>query len=345
MKIKTLVSVILVCQIISVSTSRAEESSQPDRWQATEHFLQQKNAHSMVVLHKGKVVYDYGKIAQPLLVHSIRKAVLNGLFGLYVKKGQIDLNATLAELDIDDNNPLSETEKSATIRQLMQSRSGVYHPATAETVNMASQRPARGAHEPGEAYYYNNWSFNVLGHIFTQLTGKGVLETTLSELAELTGMQDTGLPIATFINPDDNVSISHLNGFYQFEPEHSKYGAYHMRLSARDLAAYGQWMLDNLQGRSNDLPANWVAESSRLHSVTNAKYNLGYGLLWNVVKAKQTGNANSFYHTGLGVHALAVYPNSELVFVYRVNTEQPGFNRDYVMPQLAGLVHRAVLSG
>ena len=283
MKINALLSLILFSHLFVLVNRCAAEEGNSDPWQQTEQFLQQKSAHSMVVLHKGEMVYQYGDITQPLLVHSIRKALLNGLYGLYVKKGVIDLDTTLAELGIDDNDELTETEKSATIRQLMQSRSGVYHPATAETVNMAAERPSRGSHQPGEAYYYNNWSFNVLGHIFSRLTGKGVLETTFSELAELTGMQDTGLAIKTFINPKDNIAIEALNGFYQFEPQHSRYSAYHMRLSARDLAAYGQWMLDNLQGRSDDLPPDWVGESTQMHSVINARYKLGYGMLWSVV--------------------------------------------------------------
>jgi hypothetical protein len=29
----------------------------------------------------------------------------------------------------------------------------------------------------------------------------------------------------------------------------------------------------------------------------------------------------SFYHTGLGIHMLAIYPNSKMVLVHRVDTE------------------------
>ena len=31
---------------------------------------------------------------------------------------------------------------------------------------------------------------------------------------------------------------------------------------------------------------------------------------------------NSFYHTGLGIHMLGIYPDSKLVMVHRVNTEE-----------------------
>ena len=33
-------------------------------------------------------------------------------------------------------------------------------------------------------------------------------------------------------------------------------------------------------------------------------------------------SSNSFYHTGTGVHMLAVYPTSKMVLVHRVDTEK-----------------------
>ena len=207
---------------------------------------------------------------------------------------------------------------------------------------MLSNKPARYSHDPGDHYYYNNWSFNALGAIFTQLTGKGVLEATFTELAEHTGMQDVDLPIGHVRDEEDIDDLSKLNGFYQLESDKSRFPAYHMRLSTRDLAAYGQWMLDNLKGENIDLPADWVVLSSTAYSVTNRKYNLGYGLLWYVSGARQPGNFNSFYHTGLGAHLLGIYPNNDLVIVHRVNTEEPGFSRDYLVPRLVPLVHKAI---
>lgn len=85
----------------------------------------------------------------------------------------IDLNKTLADLGIDDTSALTATEKTATVRQLLQARSGVYHPAAYGMAVMKELRPQRGSHTAGSFWYYN-WDFNTLGAIYQKLNGKDV---------------------------------------------------------------------------------------------------------------------------------------------------------------------------
>ena len=64
-------------------------------------------------------------------------------------EGRIDLSATLESLGIDDNEPsLTAIEKKATLRDLIEARSGVYHSALYETPGMKAARPQRGSHAP-----------------------------------------------------------------------------------------------------------------------------------------------------------------------------------------------------
>ena len=89
------------------------------------------------------------------------------MIGIAVSERKIDLNDTLAKLHIDDSPPsLSAEEKRATVRQLLQARSGVYHVANYETEGERNLRPERGSHAPGTFWYYNNWDFNALGAIY-----------------------------------------------------------------------------------------------------------------------------------------------------------------------------------
>jgi len=44
---------------------------------------------------------------------------------------------------------LTEPEKQATVRDLLEARSGVYHTAYYETQEMYETRPARGGRPPG----------------------------------------------------------------------------------------------------------------------------------------------------------------------------------------------------
>src|SRR5215471_18159377 len=61
------------------------------------------------------------------------KSLLSALYGNYVRNGRIQLDKTLEQLGIDDDPPLTPDEKKATLRMVLQSRSGVYHTFVAGT--------------------------------------------------------------------------------------------------------------------------------------------------------------------------------------------------------------------
>jgi len=185
-----------------------------------ENYAEQIGSAAVMVLYEGKVFFSWGKINQKYLIHSIRKPFLCALYGIYVKRGLIDLDKSLDELGIDDIPPgLTSIEKQATVRDLLMSRSGVYHEAAAEAQVMIRTRPERGSHAPGDFFYYNNWDFNVLGTIFEKQTGKKIFEAFKEEIADPIGMQD-------FLLTD---------GRYQYEWKKSKHPAYHFRMTARDM--------------------------------------------------------------------------------------------------------------
>jgi CubicO group peptidase (beta-lactamase class C family) len=79
-----------------------------------------------MVVHRGAVVAQWGDTAAKTPLASVRKSVLNALIGNAVERGQIDLSQPIGALGIDDNEPsLSAEEKSATVRDLLQARSGL----------------------------------------------------------------------------------------------------------------------------------------------------------------------------------------------------------------------------
>ena len=126
-------------------------------------FSDQIRSSAVVIVQHGKVVAEWGNTTKPMELASIRKSLLSALIGITVSDHLIKLDSTLGELGIDDNPPsLTGIEKGATVRELLEARSGVYHAALYETPGMAKMRPPRGSHPPGTFWYYNNWDFNAL---------------------------------------------------------------------------------------------------------------------------------------------------------------------------------------
>ncbi|RTE85884.1 MULTISPECIES: serine hydrolase [Gammaproteobacteria] len=293
-----------------------------EKLQQLTEIAEEAGSSSIVLMHEGQIVYSYGDIFEKHTIHSIRKSMLNSIFGIYVERGMIDLDATIDSLDLDDIHGLSELEKSATVRQLLQARSGIYHPSAATSAGMLRNIPERNSVEPGTQYVYNNWDFNVAGAIFEQQTGLSIYKAFLEEIAKPIGMRQYQGDYVTY-QEGDELGEYEADGFYMHEPELSKYPDYHFRMSAYDMALYGQLYLNGgMWNGEQIIPQGWIEESTTSYSVTNPYMDFGYGYLWNVINPNEERATKSFYHTGVGVHMLAVYPGSDFVFVHRVQTEE-----------------------
>ncbi|WP_175796564.1 serine hydrolase domain-containing protein [Burkholderia anthina] len=226
-------------------------------------YARQQGSTSGMIVHDGTVIGQWGDVTRKTNLHSARKSFLSALVGIAVARGQMHLDDTLAQLGIDDTAPaLSPAEKQATVRMLLEARSGVYHPATYETMQMKALRPPRGSHAPGTFWYYNNWDFNTVGAIYERSTGTRIFDALQTELAVPLGMQD--------YTPSD--------GHYVPGGSATRYPAYPFAMSARDLARFGLLYLHDGRWRGRQIvPAGWVAESTRPYSDTRTG---GYGYLW-----------------------------------------------------------------
>lgn len=238
----------------------------------------------------------------------MRKAFLSSLYGIYVGRGMIDLDKTIEQLGIDDIPPsLTAAEKKARVVDLIRARSGIYHPAAAETDDMAAVRPQRGSHEPGTFFYYNNWDFNALGTIFEQETGERIFDAFEKEIARPLGMRD----------------FSAEDCEYQYDKDKSIHPAYHFRMTARDLALFGLLYQRNGVWNGRQLiPKEWIKVSTKAHSIIDPRSEVGYGYMWYVLP-EDFALGRGFYHTGVGVHMVMVLPETKLVLVHRVDTGAP----------------------
>ena len=134
-------------------------------------YLQTVPEGSLMIVEKGQVVAEWGDVAKPVKLSSVRKSLLSALYGIYVHEGRIDLSMTLEHLAIDDLPPLTTAERQATVLDVLKARSGIYRGVVGGTPAMRAQMPARGCHAPGTFWSYNDWDFNVAGTIFEQQVG------------------------------------------------------------------------------------------------------------------------------------------------------------------------------
>ena len=270
-----------------------------------------QNIHStaVMVIHHGVVVAEWGDTARRTELASVRKSLLSALIGVAVEQHKISCDSTLARLGIDDNAPsLTEVEKQATVRMLLEARSGVYHPALYETAAMAAKRPARGSHAPGTFWYYNNWDFNVLGTIYEHATGTGIYDALYRLIARPIGMQD--------YRPSDGAYVTGAASIHR---------AYPLRMSARDLARFALLYLRNGAWAGRQVvPADWVRESAHPYSIS-PEAGTGYGYLWwTALPAPAQGKlpAGTFFAHGAGGQVAFVVPAHDLVLVSRVDRDQ-----------------------
>ena len=271
----------------------------------------------LVVVHAGRVIFEYGDLSTPRVVASVRKSLLSALYGKYVASGLIKLDATLAELGIDDIGGLSDKEKQATVRDLLEARSGVYHPA-ANSGDDSAHAPPRNSQTHGTYFLYNNWDFNALGTIFEKQTGRNIYDAFESDLARPLGMEDFDRAIQK--KEGNRRKSIHL--------------AYHIRISPRDLARVGYLMLREGDWNGKQVvPREWAKESTRLvtsasqmNSPAARRGPLGYAYLWWVWdKPWATGPfAGAYTGLGLGGQHLTVMPALDIVVAH----ETPGSERN-----------------
>jgi CubicO group peptidase (beta-lactamase class C family) len=293
---------------------------------------QELSTTSIMAVAGGRVVYEYGDVTRVSYLASVRKSILAMLYGNYVKSGAIRLDKTLAELKIDDNQPLSALEKSATIADLLGARSGVYHPASNPGDSLDSA-PPRGSQKPGTYYLYSNWDFNALGTIFEQETKQDIYDALEKDLARPIGMQD--FDRSTHRRTGDASRSRHL--------------AYHINLSTRDMARVGYVMLRGGRWRDAQIvPADWARTISSVvtpvEDMNPASYRkgpFGYGYLWWVWDGPSAKGPYDGAYTGRGAvgQFITVFPKLDLVVAHKT---VPGEKRNVSAEQYQTLLDRLV---
>ena len=265
---------------------------------------------SLMAVAGGRVIFEYGNLDTLSYLASVRKSILAMLFGNYVASGKVNLDRTLAELNFDDVGGLLPSEREATIRDLLTARSGVYHAASNAGDDLASA-PSRGSRPHGTYQLYSNWDFNAVGAIFEQETGRDIYDALGTDLAIPIGMQDW------------ERDAQRKGG----DTTRSRYLAYHMNLSTRDMARIGYLMLREGSWAGRQLvPRDWVHEITRavtpVHEMNPERYRdgpFGYGYLWWIWDGRWNTGPYKDGYSGLGAigQHITVLPELDLVVAHK----------------------------
>jgi CubicO group peptidase (beta-lactamase class C family) len=281
------------------------------------YIIDSANTTGMVVIHRGKIIFEYGNIKDNSYLASCRKSVLAMIYGPFVTSGKINLDKTLRELDLHDVGALMPIEEDATIRNLLTARSGVYHPAS-NAGDQSAMAPKRGSVKPGSFFLYNNWDFNAAGYILEKETGQNIYDIVDSILAKPLGMQDW------------DKTIQRKYG----DSTRSLFPAYHMWFSTRDMARLGYLMLRNGTWKGKEiLSKEWVKTitspvttySEALKHKTNY-FKFGYGYLWWTWDAPDEKEAYKGGYSASGAFGqfITVLPKLDLVVAHKTNYDDYG---------------------
>jgi uncharacterized protein (TIGR02145 family) len=277
------------------------------------------NATGLVIVQSGKILFDYGNTEELSYIASCRKSILSILYGKYVENGTIDLNTSLAKLNIDDVGGLLPSEKKATIIDLLKSKSGVFHLASNEGGN-EFLFPERGSKKPNTHFVYNNWDFNAAGFIFEKLTGQSIYQSFEKDIAHHIGLEDW------------DASKQYKSG----DTTKSNFKAYHFLFSTRDMARIGYLMLRNGKWKEHQIvPQTWVKQMTTITTGLEEMktvdprikdwswYKWGYGLMWRIWDSpEQLPEFNKAYTaTGNMGQYITIIPSLDIVIALKTKPD------------------------
>ncbi len=331
------------CGQVDEFPGRAWRQTDPERrgWDATQlaeahAIFEGQPSAAVLVVHRGRQIASWGAVSERYTAQSVRKALLSGLVGQLIGDGRLRLEATLADMGIDDTSPvLTPEERQATLRDLLMSRSGIFHTALYEVGGWRRERMLLGEAEraagrdlyPAGAYWiYNNWDFNAVGTIVERAAGQEIGPLFSRAIAGPVGMED-------FTPADVEYTTSDHPAERRFQNV-SDHRAYVFNISTRDLARYGLlYMNCGRWGRTQVIPRDWVLQSIQGRDTREGRstdeMNTGfgdYGYLWQIDRPGSRRfttlpTREPFYiASGNRGHIMGVFPALDLVIVHQVAT-------------------------
>ena len=227
--------------------------------------------HSLMVLRHGQVVAERWwrpyQPSTPQLLYSLSKSFTSTALGFAVAEGLVDLDATaLSYFPEFDGRVTDPRSREIRVRHLASMASGHAAETADEAWRLGDGDMVLGMllippdHEPGTFFAYNQPCTNALSAIVQRVSGRTLTEFLRPRLFEPLGIGRLG---------------------WAKDPVGRDLGFSGLHADTEAVAKLGQLYLDGGQWQGTRLlPAEWVAEATRLHVDTdrgNSDWDRGYG--------------------------------------------------------------------
>jgi len=260
---------------------------------------------AMLVVRQGKLVFERyfngGDRAQANNVHSLSKSILSVLTGIAVAEGLFEPDTHIGEV-LPDN--LTGTNGDLTVRHLLTMSSGLEMTFDRENDHIAGWEAERrsfvqGALElpraaaPGERFEYLNSLTQILSAVIAESAGVSTCAFAAERLFTPLG-----------------IDAEH----WHVQPDGYHAGGHSLFLTAREIARFGQLVLDGGAWAGEQLvPANWLTESLQVEWDLGCRpWPTGYGYLWWLHEA---AGYQVWSASGAGGQELLIVPDLELILV------------------------------
>ena len=276
---------------------------------------------SYALVHSGRIVAEYYRSGRDesstAAIWSVTKSWMSLIIGTLEKDGLLTRQSTLGELfDAVDWTQVSDAaaKKLVTVEDLLQMESGFETDGQDSQLHSLLEQLNFGdfdASETGKFHYQNN---HLLSYIVLELTGLA---------PEAYALRSGGVFPA--------LGISWLEYAWLYNSEGVSYGAWGLYMSARQMLKLGQLYL---QGGDDLVTPAWVADTFT-DSTSGDPGSLGYGYLWWLPR---DGATTSYVAFGKNGQIVAVYPDSDAVFVIQSDDATSDASSLALLAELPGLI-------
>jgi len=284
-----------------------------------------RNIRAVLVLVDGRPVlerYRGGRPEDSYDTFSVAKSIVSTLVGIAIAEGKLrGVDVTLAEALPHYRSVMGPQVARTTLHQVLTMTAGL------------RADPLSG--EPLASTLHGDWVSDILRHGFDHAPGTWAYSSIGSHLLAAVLVRATGMPVLEYARARlfDPLGIAtrpaaqprldsgpagerayDAAGFaWPVDPQGINTGHAHIKLTARDLAAFGLLMLDKGVWKGRQLlPEGWVTEATRAHVDDGVPGGNRYGFQWWIPDA---GDHPAFAAVGFGGQLVEVVPDLRLVVV------------------------------